>query len=119
MKTTAVQRLHQTLNPAELRAVLFAIQMEARRYKDVPQEDLPLEIVTLLREKERLANIVHGLTSGLDSELFLPAWEIFLSAMKLELARYEPLMDLEQPMYVQDLRSALIRVRGAVAEARK
>jgi hypothetical protein len=111
MTTTAAQGLQHTLSNTELRAVLFAVQMEARCYKDIPTEDLPIEILTLLRAKSTLANIVHGLDN---KALLMHEWEIFLSAMKLEAVRYEKLEGMERPKYVRDLFSALMTVRGTL-----
>lgn len=105
------QGLQHTLSNTELRAVLFAVQMEVRRYKDIPNEDLPIEILTLVRAKDKLANFVHGLGSDV---LFIHDWEIFLTAMKLEAVRYEKLTGADRPKYLEDLCSALLTVRAMV-----
>lgn len=116
MTATLAQGLQHTLTNTQLRTVLFAVQVEAQRYKDLPKEDLPIEIACLLRARSRLANIVHGIA---EETLLLREWEIFLVAIKIELQRYEVLLDEFKPKFVEDLRSALHVVQGTILVDRK
>lgn len=102
MIETATQKIQYKLSLGQLRAVLFAVQIEAQRYKDIPTRDLPTEIDTLLRARSKLANLVYGSDEQL---ILMHEWEIFYTAICLECGRYQ-MLSVTFPKFMEDLHEA-------------
>jgi hypothetical protein len=113
MSRTKAQELQRILGDTELKAVLFAVSIEAARYNEIPVDRMPIEISTLIRGSMRLADVVAGNGSE-DFPLLLHEWETFLPAIVLEVRRYETLLEEDRPKYIKDLEKALHVVRGSI-----
>jgi hypothetical protein len=113
MIETATQKIQYKLSLGQLRAVLFAVQLEAQRYKDIPTRDLPIEIDTLLRARSKLASLVYGVDEQL---ILMHEWEIFYTAISLEVGRYQHL-SVTFPKFMEDLWEARNVVGGMLSEA--
>lgn len=115
MTATIAQEIQDELTLSQLRAVLFAVQVEANRYKDIPHGDLPIEIQTLLAGKDRLWNLLHGI--GVEKlKLLMHEWEIFYTAIALECGRYQA-FSVNPPKFMEDLLDARRIVGSKLSEA--
>jgi hypothetical protein len=113
MAGTIAQEIQYKLSLGQLRAVLFAVQLEAQRYKDIPKEDLPIEIGTLLRARTKLANLVHGIN---EEPILMHEWEIFYTAISLECGRYQ-VLSVTFPKFMEDLHEARQIAGGMLSQA--
>jgi hypothetical protein len=114
MSITASQTLHKELDKQLLVALHLAVQIERKRYKDIPSDDLTIEVRTLFRAQERLALIVHGLSEG--EYLLLHEWEAVVIAARHEIVRYDQWPDGLTPNWVQELRLAVHKVMKMIKE---
>lgn len=116
MAGTIAQEIQYKLTNTQLRATLFAVQLEAARYKDLPKEDLPIEVATLLRARSRLANFVHGI--GEPETLLMHEWEIFSVAVRQEMERFEQMPSRFRPQYIRELDEAILTIESMLDASR-
>lgn len=112
MAGTIAQEIQHKLEPYDLKLVLFTVQKEVRRHDGIPQEDLPIEIATLTRARDRLANLAHGLGK---ETLLMHEWEIIATAMRLEIVRFQGVTPW--PKYIERLHNILKIVERMLMES--
>lgn len=102
MAGTIAQEIQHKLEPYDLKLVLFTVQKEVRRHDGIPKEDLPIEIATLTRARDRLAHLAHDLG---DDIMLMHEWEIVATAIRLEVVRFQGVTPW--PKYVERLHDIL------------